>query len=227
MTVPSPDVTFSVLDLTPERYAVAPTLEAHIGISSTGGEPIHAIALRCQIRIQPLRRAYTDEEAAGLLDMFGPRERWSATQQAFPWLHATSMVPGFTGTTRSTMPLQCTYDVEVAAAKYFHALRTGTIPLQFLFSGTIFGSGERGLRVRHVSWDCEDSYDMPVAVWQNLIAQHYPNSGWLRLSHDNIAALSEFKSRNGLLDLDDAISALVAGATSKAMCTNGSAGKQR
>ena len=63
----------------------------------------NAIALRCQIRIQPMRRTYTDQEAAGLLDMFGPRERWSATQQAFPWLHATSMVPGFTGTTRSTM----------------------------------------------------------------------------------------------------------------------------
>ena len=227
MTAPSPDVTFTVLDVTPERYAVAPILEARIGISGTGGEAIHAIALRCQIRISHCDAAYTDEEAAGLLDMFGPRERWSATQQAFPWLHATSMVPGFTGTTTSTMPLQCTYDVEVAAAKYFHALRNGTIPLQFLFSGTIFGSGERGLRVRHVSWDCEDSYDMPVAVWQNLIAQHYPNSGWLRLRHDNIAALSEFKSRNGLLDLDDAVSALVAGATSKAMHSNGSSGKQR
>jgi hypothetical protein len=227
MTEPSPDVTFSVLDVTPERYAVAPILQAHIGISSTGGETIHAIALRCQIRIQPLRRPYTDAEAAGLLDMFGPRERWSTTQQAFPWLHATSMVPGFTGTTTSTMALQCTYDVEVAAAKYFHALRDGTIPLQFLFSGTIFGSGERGLRVRQVSWDCEDSYDMPVAVWQNLIAQHYPNSGWVRLSHDSIAALSEFKSRNCLLDLDDAISALVAGDTAKSMCANGSPGKQR
>jgi hypothetical protein len=137
------------------------------------------------------------------------------------------MVPGFTGTTTSTMPLQCTYDFEVAAAKYFHALRDGTIPLQFLFSGTIFGSGERGLQVRHVSWDCEDSYDMPVAVWQNLIAQHYPNSGWVRLSHDNITALSWFKSNNGLLDLDDAISALVAATTSKAMWSNGSSGKHR
>ncbi|MCI4676679.1 DUF6084 family protein [Candidatus Mycolicibacterium alkanivorans] len=227
MTAPTPDVTFSVLDVTPERYAVSPILEAHIGISSTGDESIHAIALRCQIRIQPLRRAYTDEEAAGLLDLFGPRERWSATQQAFPWLHTTSMVPGFTGATRSTLSLQCTYDVEVAASKYFHALRDGTIPLQFLFSGTIFGAGERGLRVRHVSWDCEDSYDMPVAVWRDLIAQHYPNSGWLRLSHDSIATLSEFKSRSGLLDLDDAISALVAGATQKTACTNGSSGERR
>ena len=227
MTTPKPDVTFSVLDVTPERYAVSPTLEAHIGASSTGDEFIHAIALRCQVRIQPLRRTYTDEEAVGLLDMFGPRERWSTTQQAFPWLHATAMVPGFAGATRATLPLQCTYDVEVVSAKYFHALRTGAIPLQFLFSGTIFGSGAQGLRVRHVSWDCEDSYDMPVAVWQDLIGQHYPDSGWLRLRHDSIAALSAFKSQHGLLDIDDAISALLAATAPKPILSNGSSAERR
>ena len=50
---------------------------------------------------------------------------------------------------------------------------------------------------------------MPVAVWRDLIALHYPNSGWVRLSHASIAALREFKSRNGLLDLDDVIRALM------------------
>ncbi len=227
MTAADPDVRFGVLDVTPERYAVSPMLEAQISVSSTGDEPIHAIALRCQIRIQPLRRGYTDDEAAGLLDIFGPRERWPATQQAFPWLHATSMVPGFTGATTATLPLQCTYDLEVAASRYFHALRAGTIPLQFLFSGTIFGTGPLGLQVQHVSWDCEDSYEMPVSVWRALIGQHYPDTGWLRLRHDNLAALSEFKSRHGLLDLDDAISTLMAGAVSSPMWTDDSAAAGR
>lgn len=227
MTASEPDVTFSVLDVSPERYAVSPVLEARIGISSSAREFIHAISLRCQVRILPLRRTYTDDEAAGLLDMFGARERWSATQQAFPWLHATAMVHGFTGTTEATLPLLCTYDVEVAASKYFHALRAGTIPLQFLFSGTIFGTGERGLRVRHVSWDCEDSYDMPVAVWRDLIEQHYPNTGWLRLRHDSIAALSEYKSRRGLLDLDDAINALITESNPNPLRPNGSSAGRR
>ncbi len=227
MTAVDPDVRFSVLDVRPERYAVSPILEAHLSVSSAGDEPIHAIALRCQIRIQPLRRTYTDEEAAGLLDMFGPRERWAATQQTFPWLHATAMVSGFTGAAAATLPLQCTYDLEVAASRYFHALRTGTIPLQFLFSGTIFGGGAPGLQVRHVSWDCEDSYDMPVSIWRNLIAQHYPDTGWLRLRHDSIAALSEFKSRLGLLDLDDAISTLMAGGVPTSTSTNGSSAPGR
>ena len=81
----------------------------------------------------------------------------------------------------------------------------GTIPLQFLFSGTIFGSGEQALQYGRSPGTAEDHYDMPVAVWRDLIALHYPNSGWVRLSHASIAALREFKSRNGLLDLDDVI----------------------
>ncbi len=125
-----------------------------------------------------------------------PRERWAATQRNFLWLHAAAMVPGFVGTTRVTLPLACTYDVEVAGgAKYFHALRDGVIPLQFLFSGTIFDAGEPTLRVRQVSWECEDSFDMPVAVWRDLVHQHYPDSGWVRLSKDTIAELCSFKSR--------------------------------
>jgi hypothetical protein len=63
-----------------------------------------------------------------------------------------------------------------------------------------------------VPWDCEDRYDMPVAVWRDLIGQHYPNSGWVRLSHDTVAALTAYKSAQGFLGLDDAVSALLAAA---------------
>lgn len=221
MTAAPLDTTFTVLDVTPERHAVAPILAAHVGITTTGEEAIGAIALRAQVRIEPLRRGYTDREAEGLLDLFGPRERWAATQRTFLWQHCASMVPGFSGTTQVTLPLQCTYDLEVAAAKYFHALRDGTVPLQFLFSGTIFSSGDRGLLVRQVSWDCEDSYDMPVSVWRELIGQHFPNAGWVRLSHQTIAALMRYKSGQGLLDLDDAVNTLLIGAGPAAFRTNG------
>ena len=76
------------------------------------------------------------------------------------------MVPGFAGNTTVALPLDCTYDFEVAAAKYLHALRDGALPLQFLFSGTIFVKSERGFSVQQVPWDCEYRYDMPVAVWR-------------------------------------------------------------
>ena len=94
------DVTFAVLDIAPEPYAVSPILTARVGVAAVGDEPIHAIALRCQIRIDPLRRPYTDDEAEGLTDLFGPRERWATTQHTFLWQHASAMVPGFSGATQ-------------------------------------------------------------------------------------------------------------------------------
>ncbi|KUI11758.1 hypothetical protein AU193_15365 [Mycobacterium sp. GA-1285] len=210
-----PELTFTVLDIRAEPYAVAPVLTARIGIAADGDEPVHAIALRCQVRIEPLRRRYSDDEALGLLDLFGPRERWDTTQHNFLWQHASTMVPGFTGTTQVDLPLECTYDLEVTAAKYFHALHGGVIALQFLFSGTVFTRGEKNLSVQQVSWDREDHFDMPVSTWHDLMHLHYPNTGWLRLSHDTIDALSEFKFARGLLNYDDAIASLLAAHTAE------------
>ena len=207
------EVTFAVLEVSPEPYAVTPVLTARVGIAADGDDPVHAIALRCQVRIEPLRRGYTDEEAAGLLDLFGPRERWGRTQHNFLWLHTTAMVQGFTGTTQVELPLECTYDFEVTASKYFHALRDGMIPLQFLVSGTVFTRGEQNFSVQQVPWDREDHYDLPVSAWRDLMQLHYPNTGWLRLNRDTLDTLSEFKSARGLLSYDEAITSLLAGST--------------
>jgi hypothetical protein len=202
------EVEFVVRDVQPEPYAVTPVLTARIGVSADA--PVHAIALRCQVRIEPLRRGYTDEEGAGLLDLFGSRERWSTTQRTFLWQHSSTMVQGFDGATQVDLPLECTYDLEVTAAKYFHALRDGAVPLQFLFSGTVFAKGDTGFSVHHVPWDREDRYDLPVSTWRELMQLHYPNTGWVRLNRDTVDALAHFKSAAGLLDLDDAITSLLA-----------------
>jgi hypothetical protein len=122
-------------------------------------------------------------------------------------------VQGFTGVTEISMPLECTYDFEVAASKYLHALRDGAIPLLFLFSGTVFVQGERGFSVRQVSWECEAQYEMPVSVWRDLIGSHYPNAGWVRLGHDTVAALAAYKSARGMLDFEDAVTTLLAHAS--------------
>jgi hypothetical protein len=204
------DVNFAVLDVAPEPFSVSPVLTARVGLEAGGDDPVQAIALRCQVRIEPLRRSYTDDEAAGLLDLFGTRERWAATQRTFLWQHCTAMVPGFAGNTTVALSLNCSYDFEIAAAKYLHALRDGALPLQFLFSGTIFVKSERGFSVQQVPWDRECRYDMPVAVWRALMVQHYPNAGWIRLSHETIAALAGYKSEHGLLDLEHAVTSLLA-----------------
>lgn len=203
------DLTFTIVDVTAEQFSVTPRLIARIRIAAGNDEPIQAIALRCQLRIEPLRRPYSDEEAEGLVDLFGPRQRWVNTQRTFLWQHSTAMVQGFTGATEVALPLECTYDFEVAASKYLHALRDGSIPLLFLFSGTVFVQGERRFSVRQVSWECEAQHDMAVAVWTDLIRIHYPNAGWVRLGHDTVSALAAYKSARGMLDFEDAVTTLL------------------
>jgi hypothetical protein len=119
------------------------------------------------------------------------------------------MVPGFTGATTVALPLECTYDFEVTGAKYMQALHDGAIPLQFLFSGTVFVPGERGFAVHQVPWDREDRYQLPVSVWRQLMTHHYPNTGWLRLQRETLDALASYKTQRGLLGFDDAITSLL------------------
>jgi hypothetical protein len=203
-------VTFAVLEIRPEPYAVTPILSARVGIAAVTDEPVHAIALRAQVRIEPRRRDYSDAEGAGLLDLFGPRERWHDTQRTFLWMHCATMVPGFDGGTEIDLPMPCTYDLEVAGSKYMHALRTGTAPLVFLFSGTVFSRGVGGFTVQQVPWDRNDPFDMPVAVWHDLMAAHFPNTGWLRLSRETLEQLTAFKAQHGLLGYNEAVAALLA-----------------
>lgn len=203
---------FSVLSVGPEPFAVTPNLIARVRIAESSGATVHALALRCQIRIEPRRRRYSDAEEAGLLDLFGPRERWGSTLSTFPWLHCTATVPGFTGECVTELVMPCTYDFEVTASKYLHALEggaDGTVPLSFLFSGTVFTKGTKGFGVEQVPWDREAQFDLPVDVWRDTVRQNFPSTGWLRLDHDTIAALMRFKAARGIPGIDQAVTELL------------------
>ncbi len=102
-----------------------------------------------------------------------------------------------------------TYDLEVAASKYFHALADGEIPALFLFSGTLFVSGPHGLRVEQVPWDREARFQLPVQVWRELMDAYFPSSGWLRLRRDTLDRLQRAKVRRALASWDDVVSALM------------------
>jgi hypothetical protein len=204
------DLTFSLLDIVPEPYAASPTLTAHLHIEDAGPEPVHAIALRAQVRLEPQRRPYSDAEAAGLADLFGSRERWSSTVRPFLWMQCSTLVQGFTGSTDAELSLPCTYDFEVAASRYLHALRDGGIPLVLLFSGTVFTRGSAGFGVEQVPWDREVRFELQVRAWKELMAQHFPASGWLRLDHEMLARFAAYKASRGHTTDDDAMADLLA-----------------
>jgi hypothetical protein len=202
------DLVFDCVDAQPDRYAAVPTLQLKLRISETTGAQVHAIALRCQIRIQPQRRRYSAEEADGLLELFGEPARWGDTLKPLQFATVSLMVPSFTGSTELDLPVPCTYDFEVAAAKYLHALRDGEVPLLLLFSGTVFTRGLSGFSVDQVPWHKDATYRLPVSVWRELMDRFFPGSGWIRVRRDTLDALQRFKAVRALPTWDDALEAL-------------------
>lgn len=132
------EFSFSCTDVRADLYAAGPTLVFRLRITATGGTRVHAMALRCQIRIEPARRGYDDHEAAALGDLFGERSRWGSSLNPVQFAQASVMVPGFTGEVETDLVVPCTYDTDIAASRYFRALSDGDVPLLLLFSGTAF-----------------------------------------------------------------------------------------
>ncbi len=203
------NLTFEVVGVEPDRYAAAPTLLFKLRVTETTGASIHALALRCQIRIEPQRRRYEPAEEERLLAMFGETPQWGDSLRPFLWTHATAMVAGFEGSTEVDLVVPCTYDFEVAATKFLHSLDDGEVPLVLLFNGTSFAQGQAGLSVDPVPWHKEANFRLPVAVWRAMMDLYFPGSGWLRLRRDNLDALERFKTVEGLPTWDQVIEALL------------------
>jgi len=203
--------TFSVLDVTAEPYAASPQLTCRLRIEEATGRRVHAIALRCQVRIEPQRRRYEPAEQDALRGLFGTPERWGDTLKAFQWMQANATVQGFTGETETDLALPCTYDLEVIGARYLHALDAGDVPLNLLFSGTIFTKGATGFEVEQVPWACEARWRLPVRVWRDMIDAFFPNSGYLRVSGDVLKELAAFRARHDLISWDETLRHLLEG----------------
>jgi hypothetical protein len=191
----------------PERHAAVPTMVFDLEVQST--EPIESIALRCQIRIEPQRRKYEPAEERCLLELFGETPRWGETLKPFLWTHASIIVPGFSESARVELPVTCTYDFEVAASKYLHALQEGEIPALLLFSGAVFARRESGLSVTQIPWDTESALRVPVRAWREMMDHYFPNSGWLRLHKDTLDALLRCKARRALASWDEVMRVLL------------------
>ena len=206
------DLIFGCTGVTADKYAATPSLTFQLAVTERSGVRVHAIALRCQIRIEPHRRRYSAAEAERLHDLFGDTSRWADTVKPIQLATVTAMVPTFTAVTEVELPVPCTYDLEVSSARYLHGLDDGTIPLILLFSGTVFVATEAGFSVELVPWSAEATYRMPVATWRELVEAHFPGRAWLPCGRDTLDALSAFKARHALPTWDATLTALLAAA---------------
>lgn len=200
---------FNLVSIQPEPYAVVPTLVFRLRVTEGSGARVDALSLRTQVRIEPKRRRYLPAEGDRLLELFGTPERWSDTQHAFLWAHLDCTVRGFSGVTEVDLPMVCTYDFEVAAAKYLAALEEGEVPLLLLFSGTAWVRGPAGLHIAQVPWEHEVSCVLPVATWRQAMDQVFPGCAWVRLDRDALDTLAHYKAVRALPTWGAAIADLV------------------
>lgn len=196
---------FTVLDVFAEQYAATPQLTARLRITETTGQVVHAMALRCQVRIEPQRRPYSEADESGMRALFGDRERWADTLRPFLWMQCNTTVQGFTGSAEVDLPLPCSYDFDVIGSRYLHAVRDGEVPLSLMFSGTVFTRGIAGFGVEQVPWNCDARYRLPVSVWRQMMALYYPNSGWIRLDHDVLERFADYRARHGLTSWEETV----------------------
>jgi uncharacterized protein DUF6084 len=201
---------FSCMKAEAARHAATPTLSFRLSVAEASGAHIDAIALRCQIRIEPHRRQYSGQEARRLHDLFGDPSRWAETVKPVQLATVSVMVPAFTAAAEVDLDVPCTYDLEVASARYLQGLDDGTVPLLLLFSGTVFTTRDGRMSVELIPWSSEASYRMPVSVWHDVVEEHFPGSAWLRCGRETLDALSEFKAARALPTWDATLAALLA-----------------
>jgi hypothetical protein len=207
-----PEMHFQIEGANAVAYAATPLIALKLRITNLPTtEIIHALTLRCQVQIEPAKRHYLQHEQEKLLDLFGEPHRWSRTVKPLLWMNTSVSIPGFTDNVLVDVELPCTFDFNVAATKYFHALDAGEIPLCVMFSGTVFYKGaDDALQVAQIPWDREASYRLPISVWKEMMEMHYPNAAWLCLQRDAFERLYRYKMRHGLPTWERAIARALA-----------------
>jgi Family of unknown function (DUF6084) len=210
----APELAFAVERAAAERYAATPTLRLTLAIAGDDERPVQTLALDVQVRIAARRRRYEPAEEERLTEVFGPVDGWKSSLSTFLWTHATVFVPPFAGATEVDVPIACTYDFEVVATKYLDALRGGVVPLELLFSGTVFYAGEGGVRrIARLPLDREATFELPIAVWREAVDACFPGSAWLRLRHDSFDRLAAYRARHALPTWEATVASLLEGAS--------------
>jgi hypothetical protein len=202
-TTVGPEPEFAVLGVRQLRHAATPTMLLDLQVSEPSGRQVYMIALTVQLMIEPARRAYDDATRERLAGLFGAPERWAVTTRSLVWAQLDVIVPAFTGSTTVTVPVACSYDMEVAAAKYLHALPDGEAPLALHFNGMVYYPDEQGgLQMVLVPWSRSIDFRMPVSAWRETVEHYYPNTGWVALRGETLDALEHARVAQGLPTYD-------------------------
>ncbi len=206
-----PELKFEIMSAEVKPYAALPTIVFKLQITNEiENEEVYAVALKCQVMIEAIRRPYDIETKKRLYELFGEPPRWNETLKSLVWIILNVPVPRFTGNTVVEIAIPCSEDQGLAAGKYFYAVRDEKVPLAFLFSGTLFYKGaEDQLQITQVPWSKEAAYKMPAGLWQDMMEEYFPNCRWLRVRKSIYEKLVAYKAATTFATLENCLEALL------------------
>lgn len=205
-----PTLEFEVLSARPVRHAAAPTMTLDLQVHERHGRQVYMLGLSIQLMIEPARREYDEPTRERLAGLFGAPDRWAVTTRSLLWAQLDVVVPTFTGSTTVAIALPCSYDLEIAAAKYLYALPGGEAPLALHFNGMVYYPDEHGgLRMVLVPWSQSIDFRMPVSAWRETIEHYYPGTGWAALDRHTLLRLERERVARGLPTFDACVSELL------------------
>ncbi len=207
----APEPEFAITGAAHLAFAATPTMLFAGSVSDPSGHEIQSMALTVQVMIDPAKRGYDPQTRERLYELFGSPTSWAPSTSGLAWARVSTAVPGFVGSTTFGLEVPATYDLEVAAAKYFYAVQDGEVPLSFHFNGSVFYHAAGKLQVVPVAWSSSAQFKLPVATWRAMIAEHYPGGGWIRLDDQTLAALNDRRARRGLPTFEACIRELLDG----------------
>ena len=205
-----PAPSFAVRGARVPRHSVAPTLVFDLEVDDPSDRRVFTISLAVQIAIEPAQRRYDAETRERLIELLGEPGRIGAPTRTMPWAQVDVLVQPFHGATTVAVPVLCNYDLEVAATTYFRSIVDGEVPLVFHFNGSVYYQGPDGrLQIVQISWEESSEYRMPIEVWQEMIATHYPFRAWVPAGDETIERLRRYKLEQGLPSYDAALARLL------------------
>jgi uncharacterized protein DUF6084 len=202
-----PSLTFRVEGAERVEHAAVPTIAFALNVASE--RPVRSVLLDVQLQIAARRRPYDEAAHERLFELFGPVEQWGKSLRTLLWTRATLVVPPFEESAVVELPIACSYDLDVTASRYFDALEGGEVPLEFLFSGTVFYGTP--LQAARISWESEAGYRMPVTLWRETMNRYFNGTAWLRLPKPSLERLAAHKSRHALATWEDVVDSLLEG----------------
>jgi hypothetical protein len=204
LEIPVPEFAVSAVEADP--HASTPLLRFVVDVTDPSEREIYTIALAAQVQIDADRRTYDPATRERLHDLFGEPKQIPQTAGPIQIGRVETLVPSFRGTGSFALAVPLSGDVELAMTRYFASLEDGTVPLTFLFSGSIFYCGEADrLQVTLVPWSCEARYRLRLATYRDLIERRYASSGFVRVQAGTLAALRKRRTERGFPTFDATI----------------------